>query len=261
MFKFTKYGNPPYSLVLVHGGPGARGELRDLSLNLSENIGVLEPYQTEDSIEALLRELDKFVSEKARPPVKLIGFSWGAWLSAIYAAKNNQKVKKLILISCPPLVKKYALGINKKRLGRLGIEERERFLKLSGDLEKTEDTDIKNKIFKRISQIVSKTDSFDPEPSFISPVRLSYTEYLKVWKEAETLRESGKLIELFKKIETRLVVIHGDYDPHPYNGVKKPLSELGKDARFILLKDCGHYPWREKNAKKEFYRILFTEVD
>jgi hypothetical protein len=56
------------------------------------------------------------------------------------------------------------------------------------------------------------------------------------------------------------VAIHGNYDPHPYAGVKEPLSQVLRDFKFILLQKCGHKPWIEKAAKEEFYRILMEEV-
>jgi hypothetical protein len=48
----------------------------------------------------------------------------------------------------------------------------------------------------------------------------------------------------------------GDYDGHPYQGVAIPLAEVIKDFQFILLKDCGHYPWNEFYARDEFYGVL-----
>jgi pimeloyl-ACP methyl ester carboxylesterase len=57
-----------------------------------------------------------------------------------------------------------------------------------------------------------------------------------------------------------VVAIHGDYDPHPFEGVQQPLSLVISDFRFILLKNCGHYPWIERDAKKRFYEILHEEL-
>jgi pimeloyl-ACP methyl ester carboxylesterase len=82
-----------------------------------------------------------------------------------------------------------------------------------------------------------------------------------VWKEANELRTSMKLIGYGKKIQCPVVAIHGDYDPHPFEGVKIPLSKTIKNFKFILLKNCGHYPWYEKLAKDKFYEILKKELD
>ena len=84
--------------------------------------------------------------------------------------------------------------------------------------------------------------------------------FRKVWKEAETLRISGKLIDTISSIKCPVVAIHGDYDPHPAEGVKKPLARILNDFRFIKLERCGHKPWIEKEAKDNFYRILRKEL-
>ena len=44
--------------------------------------------------------------------------------------------------------------------------------------------------------------------------------------------------------------------PHPPEGVQKPLSAVLKDFRFILLKNCGHLPWIERQARDNFYAVL-----
>ncbi|GAI40540.1 unnamed protein product, partial [marine sediment metagenome] len=85
--------------------------------------------------------------------------------------------------------------------------------------------------------------------------------FRNVWKEATELRSSGELLRLGKNIQCPVVVIHGDYDPHPSEGVKDPLSRILKDFRFILLDNCGHYPWLERAARDKFYDTLKSEVE
>jgi pimeloyl-ACP methyl ester carboxylesterase len=62
-------------------------------------------------------------------------------------------------------------------------------------------------------------------------------------------------------VKCPVVAIHGDYDPHPPEGIRLPLSQILQDFRFILLKNCGHKPWIEKMAKERFFEILETETD
>jgi pimeloyl-ACP methyl ester carboxylesterase len=81
-----------------------------------------------------------------------------------------------------------------------------------------------------------------------------------VWEEADQLRSCGKLLELGKKIRCQVIAIHGDYDPHPFEGVREPLSRVIKDFRFILLENCGHRPWIEREGKERFYRLLRKEI-
>lgn len=40
------YGNPPYQIALIHGGPGGAGEIAPVAAHLSKKYSVLEPLQT-----------------------------------------------------------------------------------------------------------------------------------------------------------------------------------------------------------------------
>ncbi|MGA8849289.1 MAG: alpha/beta hydrolase [Dehalococcoidia bacterium] len=104
------------------------------------------------------------------------------------------------------------------------------------------------------------SSSFDLLPDEGDEVQLNMDIYRTVWDEASRLRGSGHLLEIVQRITCPIVAIHGDYDPHPANGIKHPLSQAIKDFRFVLLKKCGHYPWRERNARDTFYRILNAEI-
>jgi pimeloyl-ACP methyl ester carboxylesterase len=83
---------------------------------------------------------------------------------------------------------------------------------------------------------------------------------MKVWKDAKKMRETNQLLELGKTVQCPVVAIHGDFDPHPLEGVEKPLKRILRDFRFVLLKNCGHTPWLEKQAQEEFYRELEKAV-
>ena len=107
---------------------------------------------------------------------------------------------------------------------------------------------------------MSKADSFAAltSESWVIEFQSELNEI--IWNEACRLRKNGKLTRFGESIECPVVAIHGDYDPHPAEGVKIPLSETLDKFKFILLKKCGHYPWNEKNAYSEFYKILRKEI-
>src|SRR5918912_1103943 len=84
----------------------------------------------------------------------------------------------------------------------------------------------------------------------------AYNIYKNVWPEAEKFRETGKLLSIGKNINCPVIVIHGDYDPHPYKGVIEPLSTVLKNLSFVLLEKCGHEPWIERHARDSFFNLL-----
>ncbi len=120
MKSLRKYGKEPFSVVVVHGGPGAGGEMAPVARELSRGRGVLEPMQTEASLKGQVEELRIVLEKNGDLPVTLIGFSWGAWLGYLFAGEYPESVKKLILIGSGPYEEKYAGGIQKTRLNRLG---------------------------------------------------------------------------------------------------------------------------------------------
>ena len=254
------YGNKPFNIAVIHGGPGAPGEMAPVARELSSVRGVLEPLQTATFLEGQVQELHTVLKENADLPVTLIGWSWGAMLSFIFAAQYPSFVIKLILIGSGAYEEKYATNIMETRLSRLGEEERAEALSLIETLNDPAIGD-KNTLMARLGKSISKADSYDPLPYDSEVLECQYDIYQNIWKQARDLRISGKLLELGKKIQCPVVAIHGDYDPHLPEGIKDPLSRVLKDFRFILLENCGHQPWVERAARDRFYNILKDEVE
>jgi len=257
--KLCKYGDLPFKAVLIHGGPGAAGEMAPVGRELSKYIGVLEPLQTEITIDGQLGELKSTLEKHADLPITLIGYSWGAWLSFIFASQYPEFVSKLILVSSGPFEQKYADKIMEIRFSRMDESERLQFDSLFNDLDKPNIQE-RNTSFAKLGKLISKADTCDPIEYPDEKIIYSYDIFKNVWKQAEKLRKSGRLLEYAENIKCPVIAIHGDYDPHPCDGVKEPLSKSITDFRFVLLNNCGHKPWIEKYAKDKFYEILKQEI-
>lgn len=226
---------------------------------LSSSQGVLEPLQTAVTLEGQVQELKAVLEKKGDLPVTLIGFSWGALLIFIFTTWYPSYVKKLILIGSGVYEEKYARNIMSIRLSRLSQGEKAEALSLMDTLNDPCIED-KNAPMARLGKLISKADSYDPLPHDSEILECQYAISQSVWGQASRLRSSGKLLEMGKRIECPVVAIHGDYDPHPPDGIKDPLSSVLQDFRFILLEKCGHYPWIERGARDRFYDILKKEV-
>jgi hypothetical protein len=68
---FRAYGKAPYEIVVVHGGPGAPGEMEPVARKLSEMKGILEPLQKQTSIEGQILELQEVISTNCESPIIL----------------------------------------------------------------------------------------------------------------------------------------------------------------------------------------------
>lgn len=245
---------PLFTVAVVHGGPGAAGEMAPVARRLGETRRVLEPIQTATTLEGQIAELRDALPN----PLALIGFSWGAWLSLLVASRYPELVTKLILVSCPALDESYVAALRATRLSRWNEQERAEFDALAAALENPA-TPAKDALLARLGELASKADSYAPidEPD---EVRLSGDAYQQVWTAAAEMRRNGELLRSARKITCPVVAIHGDYDPSPAAGVSGPLAAAVPGFRFVTLEKCGHKPWMERYAREDFYRVLAAEI-
>jgi len=253
------HGQPPYRLVLVHGGPGGNGELAPVARRLAAKFGVLEPWQEAMSVNAQIEELAAVIRQDGQLPVVLLGHSWGAWLAGLVAAVYPELVARLILVASGPLEHGYADGIMATRMSRLAPEERSEVEAAMTMLSGPESPE-RAAAFARVGELLSRTDSFNVSADVAEKVQLRDDIYRQVWPEAAAMRKNGELLRLLAGIRCPVLAVHGDYDPHPAAGVHDPLLKILPEARWVLLSQCGHAPWRELHARDEFFRLIEAEM-
>ena len=259
MRNLRRYARPPFRVALLHGGPGAPGAMAPVARELSSAMGILEPLQTAPSLDGQVAELRDVLEAHAGLPAVLVGSSWGAMLGFILAARYPNLARKLVLVGSAPFEEKYATHIAQTRLSRLSEAEAREAIDLRRAMEDAATPD-KGALFARLGRLLSQADSLDPLTLDDEVLEYQFDINQSVWADASALRASGELLALGRKIECPVVAVHGDYDPHPAEGVREPLAAVLRDFRFVLLKDCGHHPWTERRAKDEFYRILKDEL-
>jgi pimeloyl-ACP methyl ester carboxylesterase len=261
------HGAAPFRVVVVHGGPGAPGSVGALAGELSAGQGVLEPYQSADSVDGQVAELAQIVGTAADPPVALIGHSWGAWLSVLVAARHPDLVETLVLVGSGPFEAEDALRIWPARMARLGEADRREAEELR---RRSNDPDAVDSVLARLGALLHRADAYDPLPPAPIGDRLprppgdrvvQETIHRRVWAEASELRRSGGLLDAASRVRCRVVAIHGDHDPHPAEGVRVPLAGVLRDFRFVVLPRCGHEPWTERHARDAFYAVLRGALD
>lgn len=187
------YGKAPYNIAIIHGGPGAAGEMAPVARELASGWGVLEPLQTAASLEGQIEELKTVLDNSADLPITLLGFSWGAWLSFIFAANYPAIVRKLILISSGSFQEKYAASIPDTRLNRLSEEEKTEAKSLIEVLDNPVAND-RSQAFIRLGALFSKADAYDPIEHESEVIDYRVDVFQGVWKDATQLRRSGKLL-------------------------------------------------------------------
>jgi len=258
--KVRLYGKAPYRVAVVHGGPGAAGEMAPVARRLGATCGVLEPLQTAMTVAGQTDELAGVLGAYANGPVTLVGHSWGAWLSLLTAGKFPELVGKVVLVSSGPFREADAASIMRTRLARLDVREQRRTHEVMQELYAAGPAP-KDAALAAFGALMAKADAVDPlPPEAGDAVSCRQDIFQSVWDEAHALRKSGELLVLAQQVRCPVVVMHGADDPHPFLGVRDPLAAILPDCRFLLLPHCGHTPWLERRAKDRFFQLLGEEL-
>lgn len=146
------------------------------------------------------------------------------------------------------------------RLSRLSSKKRKKVNILLKQLS-DENISSKNDLMAEFGDLMTEADAFNPITLETRVIECQYELHRKLWKEAKTLRKSKKLLDMGKRITCPTLIIHGDYDPHPIEGIRDVISPLIKNIRVNILEKCGHLPWIEKYAKDKFFKILKKEIE
>jgi len=256
-----KYGNPPYKIAVLHGGPGAPGYMAPVARELSQRAGILEPLQTEDSLEGQIAELNEQLIAHADKAMTLVGSSWGAVLALFLAARNKELAKKLILIGSAVFDSESSSRIQGIRLSRLSDENQRRHGQIMHDMY-SKPLEERKDLMKEWSDILFDADVYDPLTKDLEVIEVQDDIFAKVWPNFVRLRDTpGFLKNEFSKIDIPTVVIHGEYDPHPIEGIRPFLADCIDKISFHMLPECGHYPWIERFARNRFFEILYMEIE
>lgn len=249
-----RHGAAPWTVAVLHGGPGAAGEVAPVVEALSARRGVLEPHQRAPSVAGQLAELAAQLDAQGAGPLALVGHAWGAWLAWLFAARHPERVTRLVLVSAPPFAERYAGGILPARMRRLDPAARREVAALLGALDLG--ASVADVALTRFAAILERADAVDPLPQLAAAAPIDPTLYRQVWPEATALRRSGALLEAGRLLRCPVVAIHGADDPHPAAGVTEPLGEALADFRAVVLPECGHRPWLERQARAAFFEAL-----
>lgn len=253
MITVRRYGKAPYSVAVIHGGPGAAGEMAPVARQLSKKFGVVEPLQTQKSVLGQAEELESQLSEFDAPFI-LVGHSWGAWLSLLYAKNNPDQVRSLILVGCPPFTEEEAKSIMDYRLSRLDESDRH---KVGALLKKEQLSDDE---LTRLGVLMEKADIYEKLKNAPDAVMADAEIGTAVWQEARQMRISGEWMRILGAVKCPTTLIHGRQDPHPYKAVQRALEDAGASFDMALMDQCGHTPWKEAKKMSTFYKLLTVYI-
>ncbi len=124
--------------------------------------------------------------------------------------------------------------------------DKDQLAKYDSDLETS---NFKSEIMKKYFNILFKSYFFDQK--YLLDLSFDYLTDLMVEKlflSAPCITQDPKLLELLSVIECPTLIIHGDYDPIPFDDIRL-IHDAIPQSEFIVLKDCGHFAHIEKQTE------------
>ena len=259
-------------LIVIHGGPGLSQDylLPQLS-KLAENHFVIlydqrgcgrstgEINQDTINVQTFLNDLDAIRTAFHFDRVSLLGHSWGAFLAMHYAIAHPGSVNKLILSnSMPASLEDFSLFLN---------EWVQRMAPYQSELSAIKNTKAfqegNPEIVERSWRIIFRTYCDIPEKADLLNLRMSSIASVNGVKVYENFRQNTfqkpfNLHDSLKTIQIPTLVIHGDKDSVPAVTARH-IHESIPGSTYILLKNCGHFPYVEQpedyfNALNEFLK-------
>jgi pimeloyl-ACP methyl ester carboxylesterase len=256
------YGDDGPYVVLLHGGPGAPGQVAPVARFLSGRFRILEPLQRLSgdvplTVARHVRDLHEVLEGPVQEgPVRLVGFSWGAMLALTYAARYPDEIDRVILIGCGTFDRHARQLYQDSMEKRMDTHDRHRIDELETLLAYEEDPVRRNELFAQFGEIYTRIQSCNPLPVSTEVLVHDEAGFRQTWMDALSLQEQGLQPEEFKAINAHVTMIHGDEDPHPGELIYDSLVPFIPDIAYREVPRCGHIPWMEREAREVFYQLL-----
>lgn len=250
-----RHGTDGPPVVVLHGGLGAPGSVARLAHDLAERFRVLEPWQRRASTTPLsvARHIDDLVTvlDAALPGEcpALVGASWGAMLALAFAAAHPVRVAALALVGCG------TFDAGSRALLQATLRERmtpaleARIARLAAEV--ADDNERAARTHALCDPLYTYARAID-EP----PFSMDLQGHHESWNDMRRLQASGIYPAAFVDIACPVLMLHGDYDPHPGRAIRDSLRAHMPQLEYREFARCGHTPWVEAHARAPFLAEL-----
>lgn len=257
-------------LLVIHGGPGltqdyllpqmdqlardhfvifydqrgcgkSTGEINEKSINIETFVNDIEA----------IRQAFKF------DKISILGHSWGGFLAMSYAIAHPEHVDKLILANSMPASAEGLISFINEWVQRTSPYSKE----IEEIRNTNEFSEGNSELFERYDHIIFKTYCYLPENANQLNLKMTAQASVNRSKVYEMFRQNVfdkpfNLHAQLKNLTIPTLVIHGDFDPIP-SFTAQNIHESLQNSKYVLMKDCGHFPYVEKpheffNEIKEF---------
>jgi pimeloyl-ACP methyl ester carboxylesterase len=173
-------------------------------------------------------------------------------LALAYAARHPDRSGPIVLVGCGT----FNRASRDKMLWNL-IERTDATLKKRLKVLDDESLPPEEWVKKRF-ELLAPLYIYEPngEASRQAMENLDVRAHRETWEDMVRLQEAAVYPAAFSAIESPVLMIHGEYDPHPGRMIRDSLKPYLPQLGYVELERCGHQPWLEKQAAEIFFKIL-----
>jgi pimeloyl-ACP methyl ester carboxylesterase len=246
-----RHGAGAKTLVALHGGPGAAG-CPGLARALAADFLVLEPVQRRSGrVPLSVAQHVADLAQVAPRPARLVGTSWGAMLALSYAARHPHDTEALVLVGCGTY-DEASRALYRDALERRLAPARAEIDSLQRRLAAETERAKRDALFGALGAAFMRAESYEPVYDDDGAPPADEAGHLETWRDALRLQSEGVEPAAFRAIRARVLMIHGDVDPHPGPATRDLLRRFVPQLEYVELERCGHEPWRERHARQRF---------
>jgi proline iminopeptidase len=246
-------------ILVIHGGPGLTQDyLLPHMAKLAQNNQVIfydqracgrsigEPDTASINLKTYLEDIDAIRKHFGLKKMIVLGHSWGGFLGFQYAITYPESVEKLILLNSGPISSdEYSLFAKEFFKRITSFPEIEKIQKSQSFIDGDPAT------CERYYNLVFRTFCYNPEKANL----------LDLWMTRKASINFGKVNEIFNKnllqkpynyheqakaLNMPTLIVIGDTDVIPIS-TSRSIHESIKSSKFVILKDCGHFPYVEQS--------------
>jgi pimeloyl-ACP methyl ester carboxylesterase len=248
-------------VVVLHGGPAAVGDAAPIARGLSDSFTAIEPWQRGSGEEPLtvarhVEDLRALITglNSASPPA-LVGHSWGAMLALCYGASYPNEAGPIVLVGCGTFDDASRARMKEILQERTDRRLQEQLAQVAASASDAADLHIKR---YKLTRDLSVYDRAEPWPEKEEFEPLDVRAHAETWGDMMRLVSDGTYPGAFTRIASEVLMLHGDYDPHPGPMIYESLRPYIRTLEYRELNRCGHSPWLERSARSEFFSALKT---
>ena len=253
------YGISGPTVLVLHGGPAAVGDVAPVAKCISESFHAVEPWQRSSggvplTVARHIADLHELVTDVGGDfPTAILGHSWGAMLALCFAAEHPGKAGPIVLVGCGAFDQACRSRLQATIEDRMDDDLRDRICRASADAVEPADQFIQT--FK-LTRHIFDYDPINPYADKEEFEPFDLQAHGETWSDMRRLQDNGTYPGAFAAIDSPVLMLHGQYDPHPGKMIRDSLLPYLPQLEYHEYERCGHSPWIERFAREEFFSVI-----